>query len=432
MGNNPSLDYQRTVKNSPRKHKEMVQVDDIEARVADIDLQNSEQPPAERVLNRKKSTLLFDDESNNEEEYSEENEEEKVRYRAESISSTSSCSSHASDDIQQDEVCDRTEEATKLERQSREDHSDEHIRTATQSESDLARTTTNTTEVGIDESRHEKKEKQESSSSASNGMVPVEIRWEQGGEKVYVTGSFTNWRKMIGLIPVESEPGHFKIKLQLAPGTHRFRFIVDNQLRFSDNLPTATDQMGNFVNYLEVSAVPKSDSTSSRTGKERKDKNKKSVSKVSKDRSTVGPLSARSCIALEIEKEPDDFGDGYTRYHEELPQEPKYEFSSEIPAIFVDQSIIEQLTMERQRKKSNNMAWLTPPQLPPQLENVILNKFGEPLSQSTENNAGALPIPNHSVLNHLVTTSIKHNTLCVATNNRYRQKYVSQIYYVPL
>lgn len=132
-------------------------MDDIEARVADIDLQNSEQPPAERVLNRKKSTLLFDDESNNEEEYSEENEEEKVRYRAESISSTSSCSSHASDDIQQDEVCDRTEEATKLERQSREDHSDEHIRTATQSESDLARTTTNTTEVGIDESRHEKR-----------------------------------------------------------------------------------------------------------------------------------------------------------------------------------------------------------------------------------------------------------------------------------
>ena len=70
-------------------------------------------------------------------------------------------------------------------------------------------------------------------------MVPVEIRWQQGGSKVYVTGSFTKWRKMIGLIPDSDNNGSFHVKLRLLPGTHRFRFIVDNELRVSDFLPTA-------------------------------------------------------------------------------------------------------------------------------------------------------------------------------------------------
>lgn len=54
--------------------------------------------------------------------------------------------------------------------------------------------------------------------SVNNGprvMIPVEITWQQGGSKVYVTGSFTGWRKMIGLVPVPDQPGLFHIKLQL-------------------------------------------------------------------------------------------------------------------------------------------------------------------------------------------------------------------------
>ena len=53
-------------------------------------------------------------------------------------------------------------------------------------------------------------------------------RWS----KVYVTGSFTGWRKMIGL--VKQPDDNFMITLGLPVGTHRFRFVVDNELRFSD------------------------------------------------------------------------------------------------------------------------------------------------------------------------------------------------------
>ncbi|QHS73140.1 Sip2p [Saccharomyces paradoxus] len=264
-----------------------------------------------------------------------------------------------------------------------------------------------------------KENSEDPSEIKSTLMVPVEIKWQQGGSKVYVTGSFTKWRKMIGLIPDSNKNGSFHVKLRLLPGTHRFRFIVDNELRVSDFLPTATDQMGNFVNYIEVRQPEKKPTDG-------KKKSKKAYS-------MQPPTSDRSSIALQIGKDPDDFGDGYTRFHEDLSPKPPLEYTTDIPAVFTDPSVMERYYYTLDREQSHNdTSWLTPPQLPPQLENVILNKYYATQDQFNENNSGALPIPNHVVLNHLVTSSIKHNTLCVASIVRYKQKYVTQILYTPI
>lgn len=292
-------------------------------------------------------------------------------------------------------------------------------------------------------------------------MVPVDIVWQQGGNKAYVTGSFTGWRKMIGLVPLPGKPGILHVKLQLPPGTHRFRFIVDNELRFSDYLPTATDQMGNFVNYLEVVAPtqtgPPADesistdgtaaaaptaptaptastaatTTATKTAPQAEEQPTHDNQK--KQKKTI-PMSARSRIAMKIEQEPDDMGDGYTRYHNEALSQPDLEFTQDIPAVFTDPTVMEQyyLTLDQQQNNHQNMAWLSPPQLPPHLENVILNSYSNQQGENNENNSGALPIPNHVILNHLATSSIKHNTLCVASIVRYKQKYVTQILYAPL
>lgn len=271
-------------------------------------------------------------------------------------------------------------------------------------------------------------ESQQSRDSRANNMVPVDITWQQGGNKVYVTGSFTGWRKMIGLVPMPDQPEILHVKLQLPPGTHRFRFIVDNELRFSDYLPTATDQMGNFVNYLEISPPeqPEDNTKPERIGE--------SADQTSKD-DRKQPMSARSRIALEIEREPDDLGNGYSRFHDTTPLKPNFEYTQDIPAVFTDPNVMEQyyLTLDQQKNNHQNMAWLTPPQLPPHLENVILNSYSSAQGESSnENNSGALPIPNHVILNHLATSSIKHNTLCVASIVRYKRKYVTQILYAPL
>ncbi|ABN66481.2 Glucose repression protein GAL83 (SPM1 protein), partial [Scheffersomyces stipitis CBS 6054] len=248
-----------------------------------------------------------------------------------------------------------------------------------------------------------------------NITVPVDIKWVQGGEKVYVTGSFTGWRKMIGL---SKQPDNsFLITLGLPVGTHRFRFVIDNELRFSDFLPTATDQMGNFVNYVEVTPEHIQQHLSSLEDQE--------ASSVSR---------GRTDSMWRLTNDDDDMGNGYSRYHDEdnATNEKNYQFINDIPPIFTDSKVMEQyyIAIDKQSKSNGQQqAWLHPPQLPPHLENVILNNYN---SSDRDNNGGALPIPNHVVLNHLATTSIKHNTLAVASVVRYKRKYVTQVLYAPL
>ena len=270
-----------------------------------------------------------------------------------------------------------------------------------------------------------------------NITVPIEIRWNQGGEKVYVTGSFTGWRKMIGL--ARQPDNSFLITLGLPVGTHRFRFVIDNELRFSDFLPTATDQMGNFVNYVEVTPENVRDFL------DQQEDHESEISDEGKDEDTKEPAaplrkssisrSGRSDSMWGLTQDDDDMGGGYSRYHDGDGDEAKknnYQFINDIPPIFVDPKVMEQyyMAIEKQSKSPNGQqAWLHPPHLPPHLENVILNNFN---SRDRDNNSGALPIPNHVVLNHLATTSIKHNTLSVASVVRYKRKYVTQVLYAPL
>lgn len=256
--------------------------------------------------------------------------------------------------------------------------------------------TTNSSSHNSENSNHEVKP----------ASVPVEIQWFQGGQNVFITGSFTGWRKMIKLVKESDEK--FSIKLRLPYGTHRFRFIVDNELRFSDYLPTATDQMGNFVNYIEIQTPQVSENNS--------EQNLDNVKKDSK---------------LGLTQDDDDMGNGYSRFHEEAPLTQQFNYVRDIPAIFTDPTVMEQyyLTLDNNQNNNQNQSWLTPPQLPPHLESVILNNYS---NADKSNSSGALPIPNHVVLNHLATTSIKHNTLAVASVVRYKRKYVTQVLYAPL
>ncbi|KAK9455261.1 5'-AMP-activated protein kinase beta subunit, interation domain-containing protein [Dipodascopsis uninucleata] len=205
----------------------------------------------------------------------------------------------------------------------------------------------------------------------SEQYVPTLISWIHGGRKVYVTGTFTGWRKMIKL---NRNGNEFSTVVNLPPGTHRIRFVVDNELRCSDALPTATDSMGNLVNYIEVSAL--------------------------------------DLPALEREGRLEE------EKFEETTSILPLEYTNEIPEIFTNPEASERYISED---------YPAPPYLPPHLETVILN------TNSTEkDDSSVLPIPNHVVLNHLATTSIKHNVLAVASVSRYSRKYVTQILYAPL
>lgn len=66
--------------------------------------------------------------------------------------------------------------------------------------------------------------------SAEEDMVSHVFTWEHGGQNVFLTGTFTAWERHI---PMHRSGHDFVTIVKLPRGQHAFKFIVDNDWRFS-------------------------------------------------------------------------------------------------------------------------------------------------------------------------------------------------------
>ncbi|CAI2166680.1 12709_t:CDS:2 [Funneliformis geosporum] len=214
--------------------------------------------------------------------------------------------------------------------------------------------------------------------------IPTIITWSQGGNSVFVTGTFNDWKYNVRL---NKSTNDFTTVINLPPGTHKLKFIVDDEWKCSNDLSTATEPDGNLVNYLEV-------------------------------------YEDDDCNS--IEKESLD-SDGF------LSNSPPGEYSDDIPGYLL--AYAHSLSVAENNLKSLDdpfehqecMAEDQPPTLPPHLEKVILNS-----STVSKVDNSVLPVPNHVVLNHLYACSIRDGVIAVAGTTRYRKKHVTTVYYKPI
>lgn len=230
----------------------------------------------------------------------------------------------------------------------------------------------------------------------NDGLVDVPVQWNGGGKNVYVTGNFAdNWR---GRIKLRKSTHDFNTILRLAPGQYRLKFIVDDSWRCSKAIPTATDDDGTLVNWIEVDA-PK----------------------------TEEELAAEwSMDTKPAMKDTDVDPDQWTS---ELPTPLiLYQYLEELPSMFPNDVL---------RQFVSTAPYFSPvpkpPQLPRILERVILNT--DPHRQPVDPTApvkgiddnATLPAPSHAILNHLMASAQKNGTLGVATTSRYHKKYATTV-----
>jgi hypothetical protein len=225
-------------------------------------------------------------------------------------------------------------------------------------------------------------------------VVPTRIEWKRGGERVYVTGTIFQWSRKHRLHPVEGMPGWFAATIHILPGTHHIRFLVDGFMQTSPDLPTTVDFGNNLVNYIEVSpedAFQKQAKAAPKSEDEQVPARTEVPSKVPKGKAVPPPESYRS----------------------QIPQYLlDYDQAEDSPAYHNALGAIDKLA--------------TPPALPGFLAKPILNA-----ATLMKDDNSVLNMPNHTVLNHLATSSIKNNVLAVSATTRYRSKYVTTIIYKP-
>ncbi|KAJ5092343.1 hypothetical protein NUU61_007213 [Penicillium alfredii] len=219
--------------------------------------------------------------------------------------------------------------------------------------------------------------------------VPTTIEWTGPGQKVYVTGTFVNWEKKFRLH--RSENGTvMSARLNLRPGTHHLKFIVDGEMRAADSLPTAVDFTNHLVNYIEISAD------------DARREHDKTSHPASGDAEDDPPRKDES----EEEVPPGDFGSAIPQFLADLDKEEESPAYSQAANVIGDTP--------------------TPPSLPLFLGKSILNG-----TTPMKDDSSVLNYPNHTVLNHLATSSIKNGVLATSVTTRYKRKYVTTILYKP-
>ncbi|GMM36101.1 Sip1 protein [Saccharomycopsis crataegensis] len=282
--------------------------------------------------------------------------------------------------------------------------------------------------------------------------VPVAIRWKGSAHEVFVVGSFTNWMNKIKLNQIS--PGEFAVQLFLRIGYYRFQFIVDGEIKCSSNLPKATEANGNFVNWFEVvkhDPAPVKKPLQHYTGKFLDNKDDDYFGPIA-DKNDTSPYQQQYTVSSDMINEY--YGSNSMATGSVLTPIPRKvtEYTNEIPSVYIDTDDFDETTMDSSTMlKYKKLP--EPPSLPPYLNNVLLNKRdltampsvdsntkqtfsphsprNTPTSNPTED-TNLLSVPNHVILNHLITTSIKNNVLAVACINRYAGKFITQVTYSPI
>jgi hypothetical protein len=79
--------------------------------------------------------------------------------------------------------------------------------------------------------------------------ISTKFEWRDGGNTVFLTGSFCNWGQQL-LMNLNNNK--FETFLDLPKGIYEYKFIVDGKWRFSKHFPTCNDGKGNINNIIDT------------------------------------------------------------------------------------------------------------------------------------------------------------------------------------
>ena len=169
-------------------------------------------------------------------------------------------------------------------------------------------------------------------------------------------------------------------------------------MQLSDELPTAVDYTNILVNYVEVSAddIPKGSTEEQKV-----------------------PEGVYPPLVLHQGTEAQDHAPDSVGKPQIIEGEPHVEpvfWGKEAPKYLHDVDLSEQSQRYQRAAKGVN-EFAVPPGLPLFLGKSILNG-----TTPMKDDSSVLNMPNHTVLNHLATSSIKNDVLATSITTRYKRK----------
>ena len=114
----------------------------------------------------------------------------------------------------------------------------------------------------------------ENNNGNNTNEIRTEFYWDEGGNNIYITGSFCNWEKF--LMMEKNEKGIYTIALMLPPGFYQYKFKIDNNWAYSKKQPKFEDNNGNVNNFIDTTHYENLNKNKNEEKKEAKVKSNKS------------------------------------------------------------------------------------------------------------------------------------------------------------
>lgn len=197
--------------------------------------------------------------------------------------------------------------------------------------------------------------------------------------------------------------------IALPQGTHHLTFLVDNNMITSKHMPTAVDYTNALVNWLIITSED-IEASKAQQGPLKPGANDISQTNLDKAHSSTSVSQEYDPPSHTPAPEP-------TLPHK-VPAKrlPEKAYHMEIPRFLTDLDADES-SSRLERANAVLAQQPTPPSLPMFLNKSILNG-----SLPMKDDSSVLIMPNHTVLNHLATSSIKSNVLATSATTRYKSK----------
>ena len=216
---------------------------------------------------------------------------------------------------------------------------------------------------------------------------PVKFEWKEGGNDVYLTGSFCNWEHQFQM-NMNATSHNYELLLYLPKGLYEFKFIVDNKWRYSSFIPRRIDNNGNNNNYIDNTEHPSESSNEEKENKKHK-------------REKIPRNSSKPGLTKEVE------------YNRMFPKKGELnEEAPNVPMIYLKQ-LNGLYKMAKNRNANNSMFY-------------DINLMNNSSYQMTQ-------IPLHANLNHVIMRcKDEADFLSFNVNIRVKKKFTSILYYCPI
>ena len=225
--------------------------------------------------------------------------------------------------------------------------------------------------------------------------------WSEGGNKVKITGSFCDWKIKFDMIK-DPKDNVFKFSLPLDNKKYQFKFIVDDEWKYSSKYENQKDDLGNINNCIDLTNYFPKENSIQEKPKEKQENNEKKEQKKSNAVNKSSEETKTQKIKLRKE----------SIYDSEYPSD-----DSIIPSPLPNKRYYYSFQLDKYSHQYN-------------IGNKLFYDYKSRYSFSNEASSKPILLLGHVNLNHLISFKNKDKmNLKNCMSFRYREKACTFIYY---